>query len=129
MEPEIDQTYKDIIRLRRASPHYDRVVHSIDRISSEINVPLRTDATCFLANNITDMIIAPIALQHIAHGWSLNDDTLFRDIEHDLRQIIEAARDAATDRDHQQISATSVIIGLGQIIAGLRISSSKLWGR
>jgi hypothetical protein len=129
MEPNIEDIYRERIEIRQRDARYARIVQSILHASSQYRSSLRQDALYFLANNIADMVVGPmrVAAERGLHGMS--EKELFFYIESDLSLIIESALSAATQRDRQQVSATSVIIGLGHVVDDLKINNTKMWGR
>ncbi len=134
MEPQVEQIYLEQIDVRRQrSPRYDRVVETIIEAAKQYPVSLRNDAICFLANSIADMVVTPLRIAY-DRKLTLNtnivtEDELFSYIEKDLFLIIQSALSAASKRERQHISATSIIVGLGQVIDHLQINSTKVWGR
>jgi hypothetical protein len=134
MEPQIEQLYAERVNFRVRDPRYIRVVKAIHNVANRYHVSIRPDALYFLANNIIDMVVDPIIAAgerrlRLETGGPVTEEDLFSYIESDLPLIIESASSAATDRERQQISATSAIIGLGHVIDRLQINNTKLWGR
>jgi hypothetical protein len=133
MEPQIEEIYLGRVNFRGRDPRYARILQSIVRVSGRYKISLRQDALYFLANNIADMVVGPMlgATERgirLESGRIVSEEELFSYIEGDLPLIIESALSAANERERQQISATSVIIGLGRVIDRLQINNTKLWG-
>ncbi len=135
MEPHIERIYSDFLisRLDRDSG-YRQIVRLIDEASHRHQISLRSDARYFLANNISEMIVYPMQFARdrgliLETGRPATEAELNSYLATDLDVIISAALSVAGGRDPREISATSVIIGLGNVIDGLQINSAKLWGR
>jgi hypothetical protein len=135
MEPEIEKIYYEFVDARAARDvRYARVLNSINRTAGEFKVTLRPDAIYFLANNIVDIVFNPMlsATQrglHLLTTKLVSEEELFHYIDHDLPTIIESTRTVADERERSEISAASVIVGLGRVIDHLHINNTKLWGR
>jgi hypothetical protein len=120
MEPQIEQIYHEQVRTRVGDARYLRVLRSIIDVAKQHNAPLQQDALYFLANSITDMIVGPVRIAGERglklESGSVSEEELFSYIESDLPLIIKSALTTAQGRKRQQISATSVIIGLGMLL-------------
>lgn len=134
METQIQEIYARRVAERTSDPRYRRLLEIIITESRQRDLPLREDAIYFLANNIADMVIGPMLeadrlRQTLETTRPVGEQTLFSYIESDVATILDAARASADIRDRNEISATSVIIGLGSVIERLQLDSTKLWGR
>jgi hypothetical protein len=135
MEPQIERIYSDFLNRRsHRDSRYQQILQSIDEASHRRKTSLRSDARFFLANNISDMIFRPMQVAHeqrlsLESGPLATEAELHSYLATDLDVVIGAALSVADERERQEISATSVIIGLGNVIDGLQINNAKLWGR
>jgi hypothetical protein len=135
MERAIGEIYSELLRVRRErDPGYERIYQSVVGAAHRHEVSLRVDAIYFLANNISEMILAPTHLARLREvrletGPVAPEAELYSALDSDLSIIIDSAASAAHGRERSHISAASVIVGLGHVIDGLKINDWKLWGR
>jgi hypothetical protein len=135
MERAIAEIYSELLESRRKSdPGYERIYQSVVMVAKRRDMSLRVDAVYFLANNISEMIFGPTNLARkrevrLETGPVAPEEQLYSALDGDLGIIIDQAVKIAQGRERSHISAASVIVGLGQVIDGLKINDWKLWGR
>ena len=129
MDDDIIEFYASQVQARSGDARYERVAHVLYQASSEVGIPLRPDATYFLANGINDLVIAP-ATTVVRFGQPIVDaETLEDMLQSDLRLLVKRAANVSTGRERHEISSTSAMIALGQVVEKLRINDLKIWGR
>ena len=115
-QPHIDQ--------RRKDPDYAFVVDLIARAEARYGMPVRADATCFLAGTMMDMIVKPMR--------NLHDDAFddaFRDILfEDISAVIEKSVAVSKARQRSVITSTTAIMALGDVVEDLIVSSQTTMG-
>lgn len=134
MIPEIDALYAIASEARAQDPEYALIVRFISAFAEERGVLIRSDAKYFIANNIVEMVSVPISLaaeDNIGGLRNLADfEVRFNELyANDLMLIINSAARVTESRGRTEISSTSALLAIAEVIDELRINQVKLWGR
>jgi hypothetical protein len=87
----------------------------------------RSDARFFLAINMIEMVLQPVA--EVSRSEILRpDDEFWPLITADIKQLVERAEQIAEKRGRRYVSGTSVAIALGQLAEKLKTTSLQIWG-
>ena len=103
-------------------------LHTLEDLIGE-NINWRSDALYFFSLNVYLMLLHP--LKAVNHRPNLN--ILLQSDEGELiRQDIELIKSRAEDvsiaRERSYVSATSVVIALGEVVEDLQSTSFQIWG-
>ena len=104
--------YAPHIEQRSEDSDYEFVVKLIDRAGLKYGLPVRADATCFLAGSIMEIIIEPMRSLHEAEYNQAFRDIVFEDI----CVVIERAVGVAKTRQRSAITSTTAIKALGKLL-------------
>ena len=117
--------YTPHIEQRSEDPDYEVVVKLIGRAQMKYGMPIRADATCFLAGTIMEIIVEPMRGLHEAEYNQAFRDILFEDI----CVVIERSVDVAKTRQRSAITSTTAIKALGEVVEDLKLSSATAMGK
>ena len=117
--------YTPHIEQRSEDPDYEFVVELVGRAEIKYGMPVRADATCFLAGTIMEIIVEPMRGLHETEYDQAFRDVLFEDI----CVVIERAVDVAKARQRSVVTSTTAIMALGEVVEELKVSSATAMGK
>lgn len=117
--------YAPYIEQRSDDPDYEYVVKLIGDAALKCGMPVRADATCFLADTVMSMLVEPM---RNLHPETYNDG--FREILFaDICAVIEQSIEVSNTRKRSEITSTSAIEALGNVVEELNVSSLTTMGK
>lgn len=129
MDDDVVEFFRYKISQRLEDEDYQFVLQMLENVSSEIKLRIRPDAIYFLANGISDLVVAPV-VNVVRDGKTIVPIADLQELlPSDLWLILKTAVNVSMERGRSEISSTSAIIALGRVIEELKINDLKIWGR
>ena len=115
--PEIEQRSED--------PDYEFVIKLIGDAGLKYDMPVRADAACFLADALMSMLVRPMRSLHPNAYDDAFRETLFADI----CTTIEKSVAVSERRKRSEITSTTAIQALGEVVEDLQVSNLTTMGK